>query len=451
MAKDSQAYPPGPKGRGILGLLPELRRDQFGTLVRSLQTYGDIVHATVLGRHVYLINNPDYTRRLLVEKADHVHKSALLRQGAGDYIGLGLLLSEDDLHKRQRKLIQPTFNHARISGYGDIMVNYADQTVARWRNGQQMDIAEEMFMLTLAIVNKTLFGADLPKETDQINHAIGAAMEDVVRSNMGMRLPKWLPTARNRQRREIGVLFKTVIDKTIEDRRRSGEQREDLLSTLLAATDDEGAKMSQEQLRHEMLTLFIAGHETTANALAWTFYLLAKNPAVMDKLAAEIDRVLGGRLPTVADLSHMPYLEMVLKESMRLYPPAWIIGRRVLKAFEIGGYTLPVGSAVIAMPYVAHHDPRYFPDPERFDPERFTPEREAALPRYAYIPFGAGPRVCIGNGFAMMEAQLILATVLGRYAFELLDSAPPALEPLVTLRPKGGIRVRAVAREGIRV
>jgi cytochrome P450 len=329
------------------------------------------------------------------------------------------------------------------------MIEHARRTRERWRDGEQFDVAQEMMRLTLGVVAKTLFDAEVEQEADEIGGALTQLLEqfptllnpffDLIR-----RLP--LPQVR-RFNRALARLDQTIY-RIIEERRRTAGDRGDLLSMLLMAQDDEGdgTGMSDQQLRDEVITLFTAGHETTANALAWTFYLLSQNPEAERELHRELDTVLAGRLPTSADFARLPYTEIVVAESMRLYPPAWGLGRLAITDVKIGDWDVPKGSVVILAQWTTHRDPRFWPDPERFDPLRHTPEAKAARPRYAYFPFGGGPRTCIGEGFAWMEGVLILATLAQQWRLVRDSNGPASTQPLITLRPRNGIAMRAVRR-----
>jgi cytochrome P450 len=330
--------------------------------------------------------------------------------------------------------------------------------MADWRDNAVVDVTEEMMHLTMLIVSKTLFDADGITGTGDTAVTISSAMHDFQAvSNReyqrGFSLPSWIPTADNRLRNRAATEFSQVMEQIIAERRQTAVNGQvadtgDLLSMLMLSVDENGEFMDDKQLRDEVATLFAAGHETTSNALSWTWYLLAQHPEVEAKLHEELDTMLAGRRPTLADLPNLPYSLQIIKESMRLYPPAWILnGRLALEDAEIGGYTVPKGSTIFISPYVMHHLPQYFDEPEAFKPERFTPEFEKSLPKYAYMPFGGGTRVCIGNAFAMMEAQLILAAIAQRFCLELATDNPVQYKAQITLTPVDGIQMRLVARE----
>ncbi|HLL72297.1 MAG TPA: cytochrome P450 [Pyrinomonadaceae bacterium] len=431
-------------GSPLLDLLA-FRRDPLKFLTRIAREHGDIVHFRIGPQHVLLLNHPDLVKDALVTRADCFHKGRAL-QRSKRLLGEGLLTSEGEHHRRQRRLAQPAFHRKRIDSYGALMVEYAARDSSRWRDGETRDIAHEMMRLTLAIVGKTLFDADVESEADEI----GGALTQILELFQMLLLPyseylERLPLPANRRFTRARAALDAVIYRIIEERRASGVDRGDLLSMLLVAQDEEdGASggMSDEQLRDEVMTIFLAGHETTANALAWTWYLLAQNPEAEARLHAELDTVLeGGRLPTVEDLPRLPYTEMVLAESMRLYPPAWVIGRLAIKDYAVGGAVAEKGALVLLSQYVMHRDARFFPDPLRFDPERWTPEAKESRPQYSYFPFGGGARRCIGEGFAWMEGTLLVATIARRWRMRLVPGHAVVPHPRITLRPKHGIRM----------
>jgi cytochrome P450 len=438
----STSYPPGPKQPPLVGSLRAMRSDRLGFLLACYQTYGDTVYFKLGPRHAYLMNNPDDTRSVLVEQAEHFYKAPLFKKHTAPVIGDGLLTSEGELHKRQRRLIQPAFHHQHIAGYGEVMVDFTLKRLEGWHDGDTLDMHREMTRLTMDIVTRVLFGADVSASGDEIGRAIEHGLHFVIgRTLRPLSPPLWIPTPQNLRAKKNFKLLNDLIDSIIQERHASGEDKGDLLSTLLMAIDEEGSGegMTDLQARKEAMTLFIAGHETTANALTWTLRLLAEHPAAAETLRAELDSALGGRAPTVRDLPNLPYTEMVIKESMRLYPPAWSIPRLAVDDVTVGGWPIKRGSIILLCPYTAHRNPRYFPDPERFMPERFAGDFEQRIPRYAYFPFGAGPRVCVGNGFAMMEARLILAAIVQAYRFDLVPGQDPRPQALVTLRPRGGL------------
>ena len=439
--------PPGPRGHLLVGCLPEFRRDMLGFLAACVRDYGDVVPIRVVNRRLILLSHPDLIEEVLTARARHTTKTAIL-QMLRPVLGDGLLLSEGDSWLRQRRLMQPAFHRQRIAGYGDVMAGYAERGMADWRDGQTRDVHADMMAITQGIVAKTLFDADVSDDAYDVGHALHVLMEDFSRRRTALfALPRFVRTpARRRARAAVERLDRIVYD-IIAARRASDEDRGDLLSILLAARDaDDGSRMTDRQVRDEIMTLFLAGHETTAVSLSWTWYLLAQHPEVEATLAAELRGVLDGRLPTVADLPQLRYAEMVVMESMRLYPPAFTLTRRVAEACEVGGHRIEAETTLIMSQWIVQRDARWFDAPEAFRPERWENDLAKRLPRYAYFPFGGGPRLCIGNTFAMMEATLLLATIAQRFRFRLAPGA--SVKPLlsVTLRPAEGIHMTLSAR-----
>ena len=439
--------PPGPRARFPGHMMLEFLRRRLPFMIESAEKYGDIVFFKVGNERIYLFNHPDLIRDVLVTNQKNFVKSrALVR--AKRVLGEGLLTSEGEFHLRQRRLAQPAFHRDRIATYGRSMVDYAERTSSRWRDSEQLDIHDAMMKLTLAIVAKTLFSADVEKEAAEISEALTVTFEAF---NVGI-LPfseilEKLPLRYIKRFEAARARLDATIYRIIDERRSSGEDRGDLLSMLLLAQDTEGdgGGMNNTQLRDEAMTIFLAGHETTANALSWTWYLLSQHPEVEERFHQEID-ALGNRLPQPEDLPNLSYTRMILAESMRLYPPAWAVGRRALNDFEANGYLIPARSMVLMSQYIVHRDPRFYPNPERFDPERWRPEIAAARPKFSYFPFGGGTRICIGEQFAWMEGILVLATIGRHWRMRYLDDSPPEIEPRITLRPKSPLRVQVERR-----
>ena len=442
-------HPPGPQSRIPFSTLLEYRRGPLPFFQNLAQRYGDISYFKMGPQEAFFLNHPDLIRDVLVTNAQNFMKGLAL-QRAKRLLGTGLLTSEGEFHRRQRRLAQPAFHKSRVASYAAVMTEYAGRTSERWRDGETLDLAEEMMSLTLGIVGKTLFDADVVSDSRDVGEALNVAMDlfntiTVPFFNLLQKLP--LPQVRRFDNAKAKL--DAIIYRLIEERRASGADRGDLLSMLLLAQDEEGdgGGMTDEQLRDEAMTIFLAGHETTANALIWTCYLLSQNPEAEAKLHRELDGVVESRLPEFADVARLRYTEMVLAESMRLYPPAWAIGRMALADCEIGGYLVPKGSLVLMSQYVMHRDERYFPDPLRFDPERWTEEAKAGRPPFSYFPFGGGPRRCIGEGFAWMEGILLVATLAGRWQMRLAPDQVVALRPVITLRPKHGMRMTVARRQ----
>lgn len=440
--KDSE-FPAGPTARYPFQFLVEVARNPLAMMIAMAGDYGDIAHYKIGPQHLFLFNHPDLIRDVLVTNQKNFHKSRGLER-AKRLLGNGLLTSEGEFHLRQRRLVQPAFHRQRIATHAATMTDFAVRTRSQWKNRATVDMHTEMMRLTLGIVAKTLFDADVDSEAAEIGGAMTAAFESF---NYAM-LPfteylDRLPIPAVRRFNAARDRLDRTIYRMINERRASGEDRGDFLSMLLLAQDTEGdgTGMSDTQLRDEALTIFLAGHETTANALTWTWYLLSQHPEVEARLHAELDTALGGRLPVFEDLQRLPYTRMVLAESMRLFPPAWAIGRRALNEFEAGGFTVPAGSVVLMSQYIMHRDPRFFPDPERFDPGRWTPDAQAERPKFSYFPFGGGGRVCIGEQFAWMEGILLIAAIAQQWRMRLVPAHVVDLQPLITLRPKYGMRM----------
>lgn len=433
---------PGPGRTLPLFNLIAFRRDPLAWLQRVSRTYGDVARYRMPGRTVFFLSDPEYIKDLLITSSRKFHKSLVLERSKR-LLGEGLLTSEDDFHLRQRRLAQPAFHRQRLAGYGRAMVEITARHREDWRDGQALDIHHAMMRTTLCIVGKTLFDADIESEAKDVGEAMDTFMNTfgLVFWPFSRQLEK-LPFGPMGRFRDARKRLDKLVYRMIAERRASGEDRGDLLSMLLAATDIEGdgSGMTDLQLRDECVTILLAGHETTANALTWTWMLLSQNPEAEAKFHAEVD-ALGGRLPTVEDLSALKYTEMVLSESMRLFPPAYAVGRRAMEDHSFGEYRVPKNSMVICSQWVMHRDPRYWPEPLRFDPGRWTPEAKAARPRFAYFPFGAGPRQCIGDGFAWMEGVLLLATFAQRWKLRLVPGHKTTPLPVITLRPKYGMKM----------
>ena len=432
---------PGPRERFPLDGFLSFWRDPTGSLVRLADRYGDVSRFRFGLYDEYLVTHPDHVQQILVGEHRSFTKGRALAE-AKRILGEGLLTSEGDFHRRQRRLVQPLFVHSRIAGYADAMVDAAERAAERWRDGQEVDAQAEMSRLTLAVVGRTLFDADIEGEATEIGRALTDSMETLNRFMLPFSgLFEVLPTATGRRLRRARARLDATIYALIAARRRAGAEGGDLLSVLIRARDeDDGSTgMTDEQVRDEAMTIFLAGHETTAVALTWTWYLISQAPEVEARLHEELGRELGGAAPTVADLPRLAFTERVLSEAMRLYPPAWVIGRRALVDVDLDGYRIPGGSVVVLSPFVTQRDARWYPQPLRFDPDRFAPELRAERPRYAYFPFGGGTRVCIGEGFAWMEARLLLATISQRARLLRPPGRAVALHPRVTLRPRGGL------------
>ena len=428
-------------------MLLQFARRRLPFLVESAEKYGDVVFFKVGNERIYLFNHPDLIRDVLVTNQKNFTKSrALVR--AKRVLGEGLLTSEGEFHLRQRRLAQPAFHRDRIAAYALSMVDYADRAGARWQSGTTMDLHDEMMKLTLAIVAKTLFSADVEGEATEIGGALNTTFAAF---NIGVlpfsELLERLPLPYIKRFNAARARLDSTVYRIIDERRATGEDKGDLLSMLLLAQDTEGdgGGMTDTQVRDEAMTIFLAGHETAANALSWTWYLLSRHPEIEDRFHREVD-ALGTRPPGPGDMAGLSYTRMILAESMRLYPPAWAVGRRAIGDFDAGGYHVPARSMVLMSQYIMHRDPRFHPDPERFDPDRWLPEAASARPKFAYFPFGGGTRICIGEQFAWMEGVLLLATIAKNWKFRYVGGAAPEIEPRITLRPRGGLKMRVESR-----
>ena len=410
------------------------------------QKYGDVSGMRIGKFRSLFINRPDLIEDVLVNNARLYHKGRVLR--ANKYLfGEGLLTSEGDFWLRQRRLAQPAFHRVRVNASAATMAEYAGQLIETWRNGEERDIHEEMMQLALRIVSKTLFDADVMRDAKEIGETLDVLLQIAANFGRTILVPLWVPSPRN-IRAKLGIKrLEKVIYRIIAERRAGGRDTGDLLSILLHAQDEEGSHMNDRQLRDETITLFLAGHETTANTLAWTWWLLAQNPAVEKKFHEELDGVLGGRAPEVDDLPRLTFLNHVLTESLRLYPTAWGMARLAAEEHEIAGYPVRRGYGVAFAQWVIHRDARWFDAPLEFRPERWENGLAKQLPRFAYFPFGGGPRQCIGNTFALMEASVVLATIGQKFRFQLIPEHKVTPLASITLRPKNGVQVRLETRK----
>jgi len=433
--------PPGPPGFPVVGNIFQFRRDPL-TFVSGVQrSFGRMATIYMGGTPIVMCFRPEHVRYFLIEHARNF-TSGQFNHNLRHVLGDGLLTTDGDFHRQQRRLIQPAFHKRRVEGYAGIMLQHTQEMLDKdWKPGARIDIAQAMRDLTLRIVAKSLFDVDLKEDHPELGGAFTNVIENPVRLSFSLRaLPIDLPfTAYGKHMEGLRTLDMYVYG-LITRRRADGRDTGDVLSMLLSAQED-GVTMTDKQIRDETMTLFAAGHETTANALAWTFYLLSEHPIVSTKLAAELHTVLRGRPASVDDLPNLPYLDSVVTESMRLYPPAWTQGRRGIEAFELDGYHFPAGTTVMFSQWVVHRLPDIWGDPDAFRPERWGPKNESKVPPGAYFPFGAGPRMCIGMPFAQLEARLLLAMILQRYSPKVVAGFPVEPRPRVTLRPKYGIQM----------
>ena len=438
----SSPVPPGPKGHPIRGNFPEYVLDQLGYLERAANDYGDVVRLRFFNIPVYIFNNPRDVEDILVTNNRSFKKPLDFRLPLFRGIfGNGLLTSEGDFWRRERRLAQPAFHRDRIAEYGNVMVAYANRMIDSWQDGGTIDIHREMMVLTLRIALKTLFNVEAEEDVALMSSLSNDLIEmfSLQESTMWP-LHNYLPTPSGLRFRRLTRQLSQYIYGIIS-RRRGSEDSGDLLSMLLQAQDEDGSRMSDVQLRDEVMTLFLAGHETTALSLSWTLYLLSEHPEIESKLTNQLESVLGAGDPSVSDLPNLRFTEAVVKESLRLYPPAWAFGRQAVQECQIGGYSVPKGRQAFFFPWVIHRDPRYFDSPNEFRPERWNDEKLKQLPKYAYLPFGGGPRICIGNAFAMMESTMVLASIARRFNVSLAPGQKVEPWPVFTLRPRYGIKL----------
>lgn len=435
---------PGPR-IPVLNYL-RLRRAPLAFWEDCASRYGGFAFVPFGPANIVVLSDPALIERVLIEDASSYRKhygTRILKR----IVGEGLLTSEGEIWLRQRRLAQPAFHRKRIESYAAVMVQYTERMLEGWRDGQTLDVYAALSGVTLEIVAKTLFDADVPSRA----HEVGGALETILNTferwlANGVRLPEWVPTPGNRRFTAAADVVERLVDGILAERRGSTEDRGDLLSMLMAVRDEEtGAGMSEKQLRDEIMTLVLAGHETTANTLVWTFHLLSESAEVEAKLGEELDRVLGDRAPTIDDLPRLPYTGWVVKESMRLYPAAWGMGREATRDADVGPWRVKRGTTMLILQWMAHRDAKFFPGPRAFRPERWENDLAKSLPRFAYFPFGGGPRQCIGNAFAIMESTLLLATIASRFRLR-ADYAKIEPVPAATLRPKGAVPMRLAAR-----
>jgi cytochrome P450 len=419
-----------------------MRRDRVDFYARTASDLGSPFVMRLGLLRLVVLTDPGQIHEVLVERPGDYDKSVTLSLFAEPLLGKGLLTNEAELHQKQRRMVAPAFSPKRLAGYAETMIDCAEQSASRMIAAGRVDLSEELMRATLDIVGRTLFDVDLTRDAEAVGPAITQAMQALTAQFYALLpLPPPVPTPYNRRLGEAVKVLDKIVFRIIEERRSSPGDRGDVLSILLAAQDDDGAPMSDKQLRDEVMTLFLAGHETTANAVTWALYLLGRHPDVGARARDEVIRAVGDRRLTFADLKALPFCLQVFKEALRLYPPAHTLSRVALRDTTIAGERIAKGQIVVMSPYAMHRRAEFFADPTRFDPDRFLPEREAAQVKHAFLPFGAGPRVCVGNHFAMMEGQLLLAVYLQRLQTVLERPEPAQAETLITLRPKGGVPV----------
>jgi len=441
MANRRITRPPGPEPHFLIGNFPLGRPDPLAVFTGWAREFGDIFYYRAGWIHVYFLNSPELIESVLVTNQQNFRKDRVI-QNSRWFLGQGLLTSEGGEWLRQRRLSQPAFHRERLALYARIINGCAEEMLDSWKDGENRDVHQEMMQLTLRVAAKVLFSVDVKNESKEVAAALNLLMKHS--SGARMLLPPWvrylpLPFL-IRVRRAVRQLDE-VVYRIIRERRRSENDNGDLLSMLMSARDEDGSRMTDRQLRDEVMTFLLAGHETTALSLSWAWFLLSENPEAENKLHHELARVLDGKNPSFEDLPRLCYTEAVVKESVRLYPPAWSLARTAAEDFEIGGYLVPAGSNVVMSQWIMHRDPRFFPSPEQFDPGRWFEEHTQRLPRFAYFPFGGGPRYCVGASFAMMEATLLLAAIAQRFRLRMVPGHKVVPVPSITLRPKYGIKM----------
>ena len=441
MLRIASRRPPGPPPRFLIGNFPLFSSDPLAVFTRWAREFGDIFYYRAGWIHVYFLNHPDLIESVLVSQSQNFAKDKVI-QNSRWFLGEGLLTSEGPEWRRQRRLCQPAFHRERHASYGQTMAAYAEEMLATWQDQEIRDIHQEMMQLTMRIVAKVLFSVEVKEDTESVAGALNVLMRHT--SGGRMILPpvlRHLPLPALIRVKQAARELDEIVNRIIRRRRASGEDTGDLLSMLIAARDEDGSGMNDRQLRDEIMTFLLAGHETTAVCLSWTWYLLSQHREVEHKLRQELNEILGGRSPRLEDLPRLPYTDKVVRESMRLYPPAWSLARTAAKAMEIGGYHVPAGANLVMSPWSMHRDPRFYNNPAQFDPDRWSPATTQHLPRFAYFPFGGGPRLCIGASFAMMEANLLLAAIAQRFQLRMVSGHPVVPLPSITLRPQHGMRM----------
>jgi cytochrome P450 len=441
--------PPGPHGHFLLGNVREIQRDSIGFNMGMMRQYGDIVRVRVLTWPTYMVFHPDDVKRVLQENHKNYNKDVYNVTLLKPLLGQGLFTNDGESWLQQRRLMQPAFHRKRLATFGSLMTAAATSMLEGWQNADQpLDVAAEMMRLTLSIAGQALFSINLSDEADAVGQAF-TAVRTLLTSYLFQPMPPLsIPTPRNRRLKAAIHALDRVVQVIVNERRKQNSDRGDLLSMLMLARDEEtGEGMSDRQVRDEVMTLLLAGHETTANTLTWTWYLLSQHPDVEHRLHDELDRVLCGDLPALEHLPQLHYTHMVIEEAIRLYSPVFGFGRKAIGEDVLGGYHVPANTSIWLSPYVTHRHPDFWEKPEVFDPERFSPERSSGRPQYAHFPFGGGPRLCIGSNFAMMEAQLVLATIAQRYRLVLVPGHRVEPEVLLTLRPRCGLPMTIHPRE----
>ncbi len=439
--------PPGPTKGEIVLHLPSLLGNFMGALQKCVEQYGDVV-LLPFKPPTYFINHPEDIKHILVTNNKNYRKTRAFKIGRKVF-GNGLLTSDEPLHTQQRRILQPIFQRQHVSVFGQLMIETViGQMDSRWKSGKIIDVASEMTRMTISIVTKALFGMDISHEAPQLQKALTICQRHIERQNrLGFGIPEHWPTPGNRRYDRSVALFDHVMDRIIQAKKLDHAGTRDLLTMLLESTHGNGSTMTDKQIRDEIVTFLLAGHETTANALSWTWYLLATHPEAEERLSNELRSVLGGNLPDATHLPLLKYTGMVFAESLRLYPPVWRLGRTAIDGDSLpSGVHIPARSEIVIHTFIAHRNPRYFPEPDRFDPERFSDENVKRRPPFTYFPFGGGSRICIGEDFAKMEGTLLIAAISQQYTLRLVPGQKVRPEPLITLRPKRGIKMKLERR-----
>ena len=438
---------PGPTRKFIIGNTLEFQKAPLGFCLDIAKKYGEIVQFRVGLDNWYLINNADFVHEITVRRANIFHKPRLAKRLWKPFLGDGILSLDGQEWRHEQKFVKPGFHKKRIDAYGEIMVTHTVDMIEKWTDGLIDNICVDMTALTLRIVGKTLFDADVQNDASTIGDAMHTLQECMVEHiNNPIPVPKWWPSQTNRRKIHAIESIENIVRRIINERRHEGRDHGDLLSMMVFTKDETGTQMSDKQLRDETMTLVFAGHETTATALGWMTYIMAKQPEVVKKIRHELSAVVGDRAITTSDLPALPYLEMVIKESMRFLPSVWAFMREPIEDVQLGQYLIPKGEQILISPYVIQHNPRYFPEPEKFIPERFSKENEKNLPKGAYVPFAAGPRVCLGKAFAMMEARMILGTMVQRVDFRIDDNFEIDFLAQLSLQSRGGLPISVKKR-----
>jgi cytochrome P450 len=441
-----QRLPPGPAGFSRVRAIQHIRRSPLVAMQNLTQTYGDIVHIGLGPYRIYLLNHPDYLHEMLVRQASIMRKPRTLSRPIADFLGNGLLISEGDYWLQQRRVVQPAFYPRRTPDYAHTMVDCIISELATWQTSSIHDVDHEFMKMTLRMVTGALFSTKIDGAIDDVAEAVKTLQH--ISYNQGQAavpVPTWVPLPAHLAKQRAMRLLNQLVIQIMREGQAGSAAENDLMAMLLQSTGEQGQHLTEQQIRDEVMTVLLAGHESTANAITWMCWLLAQHPAAVQHLRAEMDRVLCGRLPTADDLKSLPYNAMVVKEALRLYPPAWALPREAAEDTEIGGYSVRKGSLLLGVPFLIQRDPRYYQQPDMFIPERFANNAERRLPQHVYLPFGGGPRFCVGSTFALLAMQLTLAVVYQRFDLQLADDPPVTLDPLLTLRPRFGVHMHIKA------